>query len=191
MESLLVKVYRINTFNYYTRNLTSIDTTLSLDGLSATWERNIEFESAPLRRVVRTFKFPELKGRGVFVVDLIGNGRSSRCIVTKGQLRVLEKTGPAGHEFRILDGQNKPRPKATIWMTSKEYVAEKEDNVILIPYSNRPGSQSIVLRDGDFSTLDSFNHLSEQYQLSAGLLVDREALLRGAKATVTVRPLFV
>ena len=94
MESLLVKVYRINTFNYYTRNLTSIDTTLSLDGLSATWERNIEFESAPLRRVVRTFKFPELKGRGVFVVDLIGNGRSSRCIVTKGQLRVLEKTGP-------------------------------------------------------------------------------------------------
>ena len=73
-------------------------------------------------------------------------------------------------------------------MNSKEYVAEKEDNVILIPYSNRPGSQSIVLRDGDFSTLDSFNHLSEQYQLSAGLLVDREALLRGAKATVTVRP---
>ena len=45
-----------------------------------------------------------------------------------------------------------------------------------------------MLRDGDFSTLDSFNHLSEQYQLSAGLLVDREALLRGAKATVTVRP---
>ena len=56
------------------------------------------------------------------------------------------------------------------------------------PIQQPPGSQSIVLRDGDFSTLDSFNHLSEQYQLSAGLLVDREALLRGTKATVTVRP---
>jgi hypothetical protein len=188
VDSLLIKAYRINTFNYYTRNLKPIDTALNLDGLSATWERTLEFDTPPLRRVERTLKFPELKGSGVFVVDLIGNGRSSRALVTKGLLRILEKTGPAGHEFRILDGRNQPRPRATLWMNGREYVPGKEDGVILVPYSNRPGRQGIVLKDGAFSVLSSFQHLAESYELRAGLHVDREALLRGDKATVTVRP---
>jgi hypothetical protein len=188
VESLLVKVYRINTFNYYSGNLRKIDTTLNLDGLAATWEKTIKYDSPPIRRVLRTLKFPELKGRGVFVVDLIGNGRSSRALITKGSLRVLEKVGPAGHELRVVDGSNKPRPKAILWINGKEYRPEKDERVILIPFSNRPMTQAIVLRDGDFSTLTRLTHMSENYQLEAGIHVDREALLRGEKATVTVRP---
>jgi len=172
VEKLLIKVYRINTFNYYSRNFKAIDTALSLDGLSATWERTLEIDAAPMRRVERTLQFPELKGRGVFVVDLIGNGRSSRALITKGQLRILEKTGPAGHELRIVDGKNKPRPDATIWISGKEYTPEKEDHVILIPYSNRPGRQQIILRDGEFSTLSHISLLAEAYSMESALHLD-------------------
>ena len=188
VEKLLIKVYRINTFNYYSSNFKPVDTALSLDGLSATWERTLDIDAAPMRRIERTLQFPELKGRGVFVVDLIGNGRSSRALITKGQLRILEKTGPAGHELRIVDGKNKPRTDATIWISGKEYTPEEEDNVILIPYSNRPGRQQIILRDGEFSTLSHFTHLSEAYSMESALHLDRESLIRGNIATLTIRP---
>ncbi len=188
VQSLLVKVYRINTTNYYTLNLRPIDTTLSLDGLSATWERTLDITDPPMQRRERTLQFPELQGAGVFVIDLIGNGRSSRALITKGQLRFLEKTGPAGHEFRIVDGQNRPRPKATLWMQGKEYNPEGPDAVITVPFTNRPGSQQVILNDGGFSTLANFNHLPEAYTLEAGLHLDRESLVRGNEATLTIRP---
>ena len=54
----------------------------------------------------REFDFPELNKRGVYVIEFIGNGKSSRALVTKGNLRVLEKVGPAGHEFRIVDARS-------------------------------------------------------------------------------------
>ena len=63
VETLLVKAFEINTFNHYTRNLRPVDTTINLDGLSATWERIIKYKESPMLRSERNFDFPELKSR--------------------------------------------------------------------------------------------------------------------------------
>ena len=98
----------------------------------------------------------------MYVIEFIGNGISSRILVRKGTLRLLEKTGPAGHEFHVIDEANKPRPQATAWIDGKEYEPD-EKGVITVPFSTRPGQRTAVLRDGDFSSLARFKHLGESY----------------------------
>ncbi|MEC8928494.1 MAG: hypothetical protein VX705_04700, partial [Verrucomicrobiota bacterium] len=190
VKQLIVRVFEINTYNFYTKNLAPVDTAVNLDGLAPTRERTVAYDEPPMRRMERTFNFPGLKKRGVYVVEFIGNGRSSRALVTKGALRLLEHVGPAGHEFRVLNETNQPVPQATLWLGGKEYKPAKDikDGLIIVPFSNRPGRQVVVLRHGGFSTLATFNHLAEKYQLDAGIYVDREALVKGTQAAVIVRP---
>ena len=76
----------------------------------------------------------------------------------------------------FLDEDNKACPQATLWLSGNEYKAD-EDGLIVVPFSNRPGRQTIVLRNGNFSALASFIHQKETYSLDAGIYVDREALV--------------
>ena len=57
-----------------------------------------------------------------------------------------------------------------------------------MPFSTSPGRQPIVLSRGDFACLDYLDHQPEAYRLTAGIHVDREALLTQRLATVLVRP---
>ena len=50
VDTLLVKAFEINTFNFYSRNLKPVDTAINLDGLSATWERVLKYKDAPMLR---------------------------------------------------------------------------------------------------------------------------------------------
>jgi hypothetical protein len=185
--TLIVKVFEINAFNYYRSKQEEINTALDLDGLIATDERVVKTDSPPLRRVLRPFPLPQCAKPGVYVVEFIGNGRSSRALIRKGLLHVVEKIGPAGHEFTILDEANRRRPAATIWLGAREYRAD-DKGLILVPFSTEPGPVTMILKDGDLCSLATFRHRSEEYALKAGFYVDREALLKGSKAQLVVRP---
>jgi hypothetical protein len=187
VKKLIVRVFEINTANYYRDHLRKIDTDISLDGLVANSETTQSYEEAPLRRVKRHFDFPQLTKPGVYVIDFIGNGKSSRVLVHKGKLRYLVRTSTAGHIFTILDDDGEQIKDATVWLAGHEYKPDK-DGFITTPFSATPGAQPIILKRGDFASLDRFQHESENYQLSAGIHVDRESLLSRKKASVIVRP---
>jgi len=187
VSNLIVKVFEINAMNYYRENKREVDTDINLDGLVANEETVYPYKDVALRRVLRHFDFASLKKRGVYVVEFIGNGRSSRALVRKGHLRHLVRTSTAGHVFTVLDDANRKLPGATLWLAGHEYKADK-DGTITVPFTNNPTRQSIILTDGDFVSLDEFNHLAENYSLQAGIYVDREALLKRKQAVVVVRP---
>ncbi len=188
VKTLIVNVFEINTGNFYRERQRELNTDIDLDGLVANQSKTYTYADPPLRRVRRHFEFPDLNDRGVYVIDFIGNGKSSRALVRKGQLRHVVRTSTAGHVFTILDEQNKHLPGATLWMSGHEYKPD-DDGLIAVPFSNQPRRQSIVLALGDFSTLDSFTHESENYELEAGIYVDRESLIRLQTSRVMVRPL--
>ncbi len=187
VKTLIVKVYEINAANFYRQNQTDVNTDINLDGLVANQEKTHEYPEPPLRRVSRHFEFPELTKPGVYVVDFIGNGQSSRAVIRKGQLRHLVRTTTAGHVFTVLDEQNRKLPKATIWFGGREYTPNDKGDIV-VPFTNTPQRQAIVLQHGDFCSLDYFQHQAEEYSLAAGIYVDRESLLRRQKALVVVRP---
>lgn len=187
VSKLIVRVFEINTSNYYRDHLREVDTDVSLDGLVANSEITKTYDEAPLRRVARHFEFPQLTKPGVYVIDFIGNGKSSRVLVRKGKLRYLVRTSTAGHIFSVLDDRNEPVKDATLWLAGHEY-KPNQDGFITTPFTATPGGQPIVLQQGEFASLDRFQHEAENYELSAGIHVDRESLLSRQKASVIVRP---
>ncbi|MBT3200840.1 MAG: hypothetical protein HN350_13095, partial [Phycisphaerales bacterium] len=188
VKTLIVKVYQVNTDNYYRKYGKQVTTDINLDGLVANEERVIKYKNSPFHREARQFKFDNLKGRGVWVIDFIGNGRNSRLLVRKGKLRFLVRTSVAGQVFTILDAANRKLSGAKIILGGTGYIAD-EDGLINIPFSNSPRRQKIIIAHKGFTSFDEFNHLSENYQLTAGIYVDREALLQQKKASVIVRPM--
>ena len=188
VKKLIVKVYQVNALNYYRRMLREINTDINLDGLVANAEKTSNYGEPPLRRVRRTFKFPQITKRGVYVIDFIGNGKASRALVRKGKLRFLERTSTAGHVLTVLDEANKKVADADVWLAGHKYEAGK-DGTVTIPFSNAPSTQPLVLVSGEFACLDRLSHKNEQYVLQAGFHVEREALLKRMKATVIVRPM--
>ncbi len=190
MPVLLVKVYEINTFNYYRETGRPLNLALNLDGLVASSERRLEYREAPERRVARVFEFPELKGRGAYVVELIGNGKSSRALVQKGRLGVLQQVTAAGHEFIVLDEAGRRLRDAHAWLGGREFSPDPEGR-IPVPFSTQPQAERLVVVQGGFATLVPFSHLAENYELHAGIYVDRESLLRREKAPIAVRPVLL
>ncbi|MCH2123741.1 MAG: hypothetical protein MK165_03055 [Pirellulaceae bacterium] len=188
VSTLIVKVYNINADNYYRKQQREVNTDINLDGLVANWEATYEYDEPALRRVKRHFDFPDLDRPGVYVVDFIGNGKSSRLVVRKGKLRYLVHTTSAGHEFTVLNEENQKLQGAKLWMAGREYTANDAGRII-VPYSNQPGRQAIILSQGEFSSLAYFQHASENYSLQAGIHIDREALLKQNKAQVLIRSL--
>src|SRR5262245_42056345 len=187
VPTLIVKVFEINTTAYYRQHLREVDTDVLLDGLVPNSEQTFPYADSPLRRIPRTFEFPQLNKPGVYVIDFIGSGKSSRALVRKGRIRPLVVTGPAGQQVTAVDEKNQPVKDFGVWLGGKEYHSGV-DGVAVLPYSSSPGRHPIVLVAGEFASLDYLNHQPENYSLVAGIHVDREALLAQRLAAVLVRP---
>jgi len=187
VETLVVKVFEINSLNYLLSSGQELDTSIDLDGLVAAEEKTHTYQETPFRRVRRTFDFPGLSRPGVYVVEFIGGGISSRALIRKGRLRFVERVGSAGHVLTVIDEASRPLRDASIWLGGREYSADRE-GAITLPYSERPGPQAILLRHGSLTTLETFHHRAETYDFRAGLYVDRESLLRRSEAPLLIRP---
>ena len=187
IDSLIVRVFEINTHNYYREHQREVNTDINLDGLVANAEDTIDYNERPLRRVRRHFEFPALSRAGVYVVDFIGNGINSRLVVRKGQLRHLVRTTSGGQVFTIYDERHKLVKDATIQLAGHTYQPDDEGR-ILVPFSTQPARQPIIISRGGFSSLAFFQHQAENYRLAAGIYVDRESLLKRMQASVIIRP---
>ncbi|MBI5725700.1 MAG: hypothetical protein HZA50_17205 [Planctomycetes bacterium] len=186
VKTLIVKVYQINALNYYRQFGREVDAAINLDGLVANEEKVVNYDDAPILRVKRHFEFDSMKARGVYVVDFIGNGKASRVLVRKGQLHFLQRTSSAGVILTVLDEANNKVADAVAILGGQTYKADS-DGTICIPYSTS-GKTQIILTQGDFACLTPFDHPLENYSLSAGFHVEREALLKRRTATVAIRP---
>jgi hypothetical protein len=121
VENLIVKVFDLNTDNYYRTRTTRLDSDINLDGLVPHYEETFQYKDAPALRVERSFKFDQLQRPGVYVIDFIGNGKSSRALIRKGHLHHLVETTIAGQRFTILDENRQPVKDAKVWMAGREY----------------------------------------------------------------------
>ncbi len=188
VETLVIKVFEINTFNYLSANGVEVDTGIDLDGLVASHEETHHFAEPPLERVRRTFSLDGLDRPGVFVVELIGGTKSSRALIRKGNLRLRERTGAAGHVLKVYDGEDAHLKGATVWLEGREF-RPNDRGEVLLPFGSQTQTRAVLLRHGNLATLAHVNQRGGRFQFTAGLYVDRESLLRRETAEVLIRPL--
>ena len=185
--NLLVKVFEVNATNFYRSQLREVNTDINLDGLVANAEQNHKGDANPFRRASKTFEFPELTKPGLYVVDFIGSGKSSRALVRKGRLKPIVSTGTGGQHVTVVDEANKLVPDAVVWLGGQEYRCNK-DGRATIPFTAQPGRKPVVISRGDFSCFDTIDHQPENYRFVAGIHVDRESLLAQRPTNLLVRP---
>jgi hypothetical protein len=187
---LIVKVYELNALNYFLTHKRQLNTDLPLDGLVANAETTHAYDDSPFRRVRRTYKFPELKGRrGAWVAEFIGGGRSSRALIRKGQWHLIQQTGPGGDLLTVVDEAYAPVKDAAIWLDGRKLSTDSKTAAVAVPFTHQPGRKPVVITDatGTFATLTEFDHHGEEYRLDAQFHIEREQLLAGREATLSMR----
>lgn len=191
---LIVKIFELNTLNFFQSQQRQLNTDLNLDGLVANSEQTHAFEGGPFKRTRQKFAFPDLKGkRGAWIIEFIGGGRSSRALIRTGQWHILQQTGPAGDLILVLDEKHQPVKDAVAWFEGRKLTVDEKLGRIAIPFTNQPGTKNLIIGDaaGTFATLTQFNHHAEDYRLDAQFHIEREQLLARREATLAVRTAFM
>ena len=119
---------------------------------------------------------------GTYVVDLIGNGMSSRAVVHKGRLRHVMRVGAAGHVVTIVDEQrgSRPRPDARAWIGDREYVPDDARRVRRAVLDRRPARTPMLLAAGDVATVAYLELAPRSTSSTLDLALDRQSADRRA-----------
>ncbi|HEY5945035.1 MAG TPA: hypothetical protein VIV40_06060, partial [Kofleriaceae bacterium] len=186
VPELVVKVFRIDPLAYFQTHRREVSSDVDLDGLAASHELVMRFAEPPIRRVRRRIELPMCTRGGTYVIDLIGNGMSSRAVIHKGRVRHVARIGAAGHVVTVLDEQGRLRADARAWIGDREYIPDA-NGTFVVPFSTSPTRVPMLLSCGDVSTIQHLDLVRETYELSLDLHVDRQALISGSTAAAIAR----
>ena len=191
ISSIVVKVFEFNVENYYKKFNKQVDGTINLDGIVASEEKVLEFKEPAVVKSIKELKFENVskKSQGVFIIDLIGGGLSSRTVIRKGRLNFIQRDTLNGHLLTIID-ENFEVVKGTrvgLWFDNRFHEANSEGQV-LIPYSTSEKSGPMILINGDFAELTQFTARAESYTFKCAFIYNQETLLMGNKAKILIHP---
>ncbi len=167
VQELVVRIYELNTASYYRTHDEPIDTDIDLDGLIASHEQTLTFTQPAVQRHREQVELPEIGGRGVWVVDLVGKGLRARALVRRGAIDHVDSFDADGMVFTVIDENRKPVPQAMLWVGGREFVADDQGRIGLPPVVDVVTRRAIV-SDGEIADQVTFQHLQEQYRLEAG-----------------------
>eukprot|EP01022_Parablepharisma_sp_SALTPOND_P022439 TRINITY_DN455_c0_g4_i1.p1 TRINITY_DN455_c0_g4~~TRINITY_DN455_c0_g4_i1.p1 ORF type:complete len:1362 (-),score=197.70 TRINITY_DN455_c0_g4_i1:4439-8524(-) len=192
IPTLYVKVFEINAEKYYRSTLKPFNSGINLDGLVASLEKTLEFKQPPQIEFRQEISFPELKGRkGVFVVDFIGNGKSSRAVIKVGSLSFVQVPTMAGQMCYLLNETRKTcnGPKTGIWVDEQLFMADPtKGGRIIIPYSPKQKTVKAILIHEEMAQLTEFQRYEENYALKCGFFLLPEGIISGSQVTIAIKP---
>jgi hypothetical protein len=186
VAALTVKVFRVDELAYFLAHGREVTTAIDLDGLTGGFETTLAFDAPAMHRVRRRIELAACARPGTYVVELIGNGKSSRALIRKGRLRHVARTGAAGVTVAISDDAGGPVDGAAIWLGGREY-RPGDDGAITLPFTTRSGAMAMLLVGGGVAMREQLDLPLESYTLAADVLLEREALAAGGTARAVVR----
>ena len=110
IKNMHISIYEINTENYFLDKKSQIDSSIDIEGLIASQNYDIKIEGTenPLKRIRKTIelnKIPKDKP-GVYLIELLGDGISSRIIIKKGKLNLISRNTTKGIMCQIINEKN-------------------------------------------------------------------------------------
>jgi hypothetical protein len=191
IKSLTVKAFKINLVEYIKNEHRSFDfENCDLDGLVASEEMEQTLDHASIKVVERSYTFDEITKctRGMYIIDVIGDGISSRAVIKKGNLFLVKETRGDGIYCRLLNEKKEicKGSKVGIWWKQKWYGCSPDSGEIKVPFGANNFAEHVTLCDGDFGVYKQVNWDTEHYIMSTCLIFDEETLIPGHKSRIIV-----
>ncbi|WP_345684324.1 carboxypeptidase-like regulatory domain-containing protein [Novipirellula caenicola] len=187
VDELVLRIYEINSLAFLRTHQEPLDTDIDLDGLVATHERKLTYTQPAVQRHREILELDEIRGRGVWVVDLVGKGVRARAMIRRGELHHVDTITADGMKFTIVDEDRKPIAHARMIVAGREFLADDSGSVTLPPVSDATHRDAIV-SDGELAEKIKFSHFVEDYVLTAGMHLDRTQVQSGESTSLLIRP---
>ena len=191
IQNFCVNIFEINTESYYKKNNTEINERINLTGLipSKSIEKTVEI--SPIVSQVLEFKNLFESKRGVYIVEFIGGGLSSRALIRIGALSLIRQVLSKGCLFHMIDEQKRicASPSTDICISDKQFKPQATlNNGILIPYTNEGVNGKAILRHEGYAELIDLQVPAEKVTFDMGLLFNEESLVSGAQVALLLMP---
>lgn len=188
--ALGVHVYEVNALNVFLQQKREVNTDLNVDGLVPNLQKSIPLGDNSFARRRVSVSLPELKNRrGIWLVEVIGGGRSSRALLRIGRWTSISRVDPAGVQVTLLDEKRAQVRNAVAWLDGRRFESNPETGTITLPFLAGGPARPVVFSDakGEFAVLEQFQPQPEAFHLDAGFHLEREQILAGAEPVLGMR----
>jgi hypothetical protein len=191
IQNFCVNIFEINTESYYRKNKAEIHERINLTGLipSKTTEHNLT--TAPIISQIMEFKDLFQSKRGVFIVEFIGGGLSSRALIRIGALSLIRQVLSKGLVFHMVDEQKKICGSSTTDLIIGDKLFKPDASLghgILIPYTDKEIREQAILRHEGYTELQFIHVPAERVTFDMGLIFNEETLTAGNQISFLLMP---
>ena len=195
IEEVDLKVFEINSENYYKSKLKPIRDIIDVEGVVPSYEVISKTSSSVGRAINIEFNIRNIipKSIGMYVLEVTGGGSRSRGLVRiGGTLSWVHKSTICGHLAYIVQGKERricTGNHTGIWIDNQFIQAHDHTGAIIIPYSKYAHPANLVLmHEGIAQLITGFIRLTEEYKFSAAFILCSESLIANNSATVIIKP---
>lgn len=205
ITTLNVQIFEINTENYYLKTRSAITSDINLEGLESTYNQTFCYNEASSKLNRRDFVFDKIPNkRGIYVIELVGGGYSSRAMIQKGALTIINKDTSKGTLFFILNEKteickdeknistdNKISSKSShtgIWIKDTFYPSINNEGAILLPYFDSNREENAVIVHDNFAEISQISLKRECYLLFGNLIYNHESFIAGNTSKILFTP---
>ena len=196
VPNLTLSIFTINTENYYLDKKQPITSLINVEGILTTSEMIFNYKIKPQirhRETIKIDKIPNNK-RGVYLIEIVGNGISSRAIIKKGTLNLITRSTSKGKLCYIINEKNEimKSPNTYIWYNGNKYKCETNSGMIVIPYSSfKTEENKCIIFTDDYSDIANIQSDGEYYTLKGNFNLNSSSVLTGNMAKVTFKPVIL
>ena len=154
----------------------------------------IEGGENPLKRIRKTIELDQIKkGKpGVYLVEILGNGISSRIIIKKGRLNLISRNTSKGILCQIINENNEvlKDDKTYLWYNGNKFTCETKEGYIVLPYKALVDSTNkCILVHDSYADITEIKRKTENYKLKGYFNLLNESIIPGNMLKVNFKPL--
>ena len=196
IKSINVNIYEINTENYYLTKKTPLTSLINVEGVisSQSFDLKIEGGENPLKRIRKSIDFNQIpkNKRGVYLIEIIGNGISSRIIIKKGKLNLVTRSAAKGIICQMINEKNEVLKgnKTYLWYNGIKYTCGEKDGIFALPYKALvDSSNKCILVHDSYADITEIKKKSENFTLKGFFNLSNESIIPGKMLKVSFKPL--
>ena len=195
IKSINISIYEINTENYYLEKKAPLNSLFNIEGIIASNNMDIKIEGGenPFKRIRKTIELSQIeKGKpGIYLIEILGKGISSRIIIKRGRLNLITRNTSKGILCQIINENNEiiKDNKTYLWYNNNKFSCEPKEGIIILPYKVLvdPSNKCILVHDS-YADLAEIKSPRGNYELKGYFYILNESIIPGNMLKVNFKP---